>query len=661
VRSAIYHGELMHARTSPVRHVFRYPVYFYGFDLAELPELDRALALFGYNRSRPVAFHDRDYLEPGNEPMAEKLARVLTAAGRPAPASATLVTAARFFGHVFNPASFFFCRDAAGRLDCVVVQVRNTFGDMHLYLLPGGGPVPPGYAVAGGADKVFHVSPFFPRSGSYEFLISEPSPELDVVIRYRDGGRQVFAARLRATARPLTGGALLRTIARRPLTAWLTVPRIVWQAARLHWQRRLPVFTRPEPASPMTVRRASPPAPGPLERVGRRAILAFGARLARGLLRVELPDGAVRTFGAPGVGRTAELHVRRNAFFRRTLLGGDVGFGESFVAGDWESPDLTGLLCLLGEHIEEVNRRHHGLASFGAAANRLQHRLRPNTVRGSRRNIGAHYDLSNEFFALFLDPTLTYSCAVFEGEGEDLEAAQRRKIAAVATKARIGREDHVLEIGCGWGSFAIETARATGCRVTGITVSREQHALATARVREAGLADRVELRLLDWRHVTGRFSRIVSIEMLEAVGHENLAPFFRSCARLLVPGGCAVFQSISIPDERYETHRREPDWIRKHVFPGGQLPSLGVMRSASEAAGFAVEGVEDIGPHYATTLRRWRERLLARRAEALALGFDERALRLWEYYFSYCEAGFATGVIRNFQLVLSRPAEATAP
>ena len=216
------------------------------------------------------------------EPLGEKLARVLAAAGRPAPASATLVTAARFFGHVFNPASFFFCRDAAGRLDCVLVQVRNTFGDMHLYLLPGGGPAPPGYAIAGGADKVFHVSPFFPRSGSYEFLISEPSPELDVVIRYRDGGRQVFAARLRATARPLTGGALLRTIARRPLTAWLSVPRIVWQAARLHWQRRLPVFTRPEPASPMTVRRAPAPPPGPLERIGRRAILAFWTRLRPG-------------------------------------------------------------------------------------------------------------------------------------------------------------------------------------------------------------------------------------------------------------------------------------------------------------------------------------------------------------------------------------------
>jgi cyclopropane-fatty-acyl-phospholipid synthase len=163
---------------------------------------------------------------------------------------------------------------------------------------------------------------------------------------------------------------------------------------------------------------------------------------------------------------------------------------------------------------------------------------------------------------------------------------------------------------------------------------------------------------LDWRHVTGSFSRIVSIEMLESVGHENLVPFFRACARLLVPGGRAVFQAISIPDERYETYRRESDWIRKHVFPGGHLPSLGVLRGAVAAAGFAVEGVEDIGPHYATTLRCWRERLLAHRAEALALGFDERALRLWEYYFSYCEAGFATGVIHDFQLVISRPAEA---
>ena len=246
-------------------------------------------------------------------------------------------------------------------------------------------------------------------------------------------------------------------------------------------------------------------------------------------------------------------------------------------------------------------------------------------------------------------------------DGEDLEAAQRRKLALVAAKAEIRADDNVLEMGCGWGSFAIETARATGCRLTGITVSREQHELATARVREAGLADRVELLLLDWRHVAGSFSRIVSIEMLESVGHENLAPFFRACARLLAPGGRAVFQAISIPDERYETYRRESDWIRKHVFPGGHLPSLGVLRGAVAAAGFAVEGVEDIGPHYATTLGRWRERLLERRVEALALGFDERALRLWKYYFSYCEAGFATGVIHDFQLVLSLPAGAATP
>jgi cyclopropane-fatty-acyl-phospholipid synthase len=411
----------------------------------------------------------------------------------------------------------------------------------------------------------------------------------------------------------------------------------------------------------MTVRRAPPPAPGPLERIGRSAILGFFGRLHRGLLRVELPDGAARSFGSRDGGREAEMRIRRNAFFRRTLFGGEIGFGESFVAGDWESRDLTGLLCLLAEHLEEVNRRHHRLAATGAVVNRLRHLLRPNTVRGSRRNIGAHYDLSHEFFALFLDPTLTYSCAVFDGEGEDLEAAQRRKLALVAARAGIGPDDHVLEIGCGWGSFAIETARATGCRLTGTTVSREQHEQATARVREAGLAGRVELRLLDWRHLTGRFSRIVSIEMLEAVGHENLVPFFRACARLLVPGGRAVFQAISIPDGRYETYRRESDWIRKHVFPGGHLPSLGVLRGAVAAAGFVVEGVEDIGPHYAATLRRWRERLLARRAEALALGFDARALRLWEYYFSYCEAGFATGVIHDFQLVLSRPAGAATP
>ncbi|MDT8419532.1 MAG: DUF1365 family protein [Desulfuromonadales bacterium] len=652
--SLIYHGDVSHARLSPVQHSFRYPVYFYGFDLDELPDLARRNPLFGYNRIRPVAIHDRDYLTPGNEPIRDKLRKVLLDSGiATAPGRIVLITAARYFNYVFNPISFFYCYARTGELLCVLAQVNNTFGEMHLYLLS-----QPQAESADGRlrfvnDKQFHVSPFFSRDGQYVFHLTEPEENLDNQLDFHQGGQLVLVARMRGRAQPLTTGNLLRTIIRRPLTASLTMPRILWQAARLYWQRRLPVYNRPIPDHAMTIR---PVAPTLLDRIGMVLCCRFLSRLPGGELRMRLPDGSLYRFGKVGAEPSLQLSVREYRFFRRVMLSGDIGFGEAYTGGDWTTDDLPGLLTLLAANEAKLDDRRIVTAVVGRLVNYLRHLLRANTLSGSSRNIREHYDLSNDFFATFLDPSMTYSSAIFTKQEDSLAQAQQKKIALIIDKAEITAADHVLEIGCGWGSFAIEAVRRTGCRVTGITLSKEQLSLARQRVRDAGLEEYIDLQLRDYRHIEGQYSKVVSIEMLEAVGHAGLKPYFSACDRALRPGGRAVIQVITIPDRKYNTYRFSSDWIRKHIFPGGHLPSLGAMTAAMAAdSRLIVASLESYGLDYARTLANWRQSLLEGRQQVFDLGYDENFLRKWEYYFAYCQAGFAARIIDLVQLVLEKP------
>jgi cyclopropane-fatty-acyl-phospholipid synthase len=286
--------------------------------------------------------------------------------------------------------------------------------------------------------------------------------------------------------------------------------------------------------------------------------------------------------------------------------------------------------------------------------------LRRNTRGGSRRNIGAHYDLSNEFFAAFLDDTLTYSCAVFERPGASLKEASLAKYERICRLADLSGGHEVLEIGTGWGGFALYAAERYGCRVTTTTISREQFALATRRVADAGLADRVRVLDKDYRDLTGRYDRLVSIEMIEAVGPQFLPTFFERCAALLVPEGRMALQAITIRDDQYDAARRETDFIKRHIFPGGTIFSLTALSLAASRTDLRLLRADDIGPHYAETLRRWRANLRASWPGLLARGFDERLLRLWEFYFCYCEGGFAEGYLGDVQLAFARPGAVAA-
>jgi len=387
-------------------------------------------------------------------------------------------------------------------------------------------------------------------------------------------------------------------------------------------------------------------------RVAARALIARALflRTVRALpLRVVLPDGSAAGGGGPDA---PVMTIERDAFFHRLAADGKIGFGEAYMAGDWRADDLAGVLRAFAGRVERL---------LPGPLQRLRALYEPripaeerNTVAGSARNIARHYDLSNDLFALFLDPTMTYSAAVFE-PGDTLEAAQIRKYEALCRMAALGPDDHVLEIGTGWGGFAVHAAATYGCRVTTATISQAQASLARRRVAAAGLSGRVEVILRDYRALRGGYEKIVSIEMLEAVGEEYWPAFFAACDRLLKPGGSIALQTITMPHRRYLASRRAYGWIHKYIFPGGLIPSReAIDRALHDGSSLRVTGAAEIGRHYATTLRHWRERFLARRDQVHALGFDGTFVRMWEFYLAYCEAGFATGALGDAQLRLAR-------
>jgi cyclopropane-fatty-acyl-phospholipid synthase len=399
---------------------------------------------------------------------------------------------------------------------------------------------------------------------------------------------------------------------------------------------------------------ARPSSGSTLERLALRLMLRVARRITVGRLTVVLPDGARHFFGDATTGMSAELRVHDMAAITRILRGGDTGAGEAYVDGLWSSPDLPRLARLAS-----VNR--DALALTGGwwripakLAKTIAHRARRNTLGQARRNIRAHYDLGNDFYRLFLDETMTYSSAVFASPDQSLADAQRNKYRVIAERAGLRPGQHVLEIGTGWGGFALYAGRELGCRVTTVTISKEQHKLATERIRAAGLADRVTVQLRDYREIDGRFDAIVSIEMLEAVGAEFFETYFGVCDRVLVPGGRMSLQTIAFPDVAYLPQARGANWIQTYIFPGGLLPSLAQVERSLHKTHLLVRSVDDIAPSYVRTLATWRANFLGRLDEVRAMGFDERFIRMWDYYLSISEAGFDTGVCQDLQIVLEK-------
>jgi cyclopropane-fatty-acyl-phospholipid synthase len=652
MKSKIYHCQVMHTRTQPLTHHFVYPLYMYAIDLSELQQIDQTIPVFGYNRFRPVSLHDRDYLHETEGSIQDRLYSLLEHQNLGnAVERIVLVTSARYFNYIFNPVSFYYCYGNDGSLRCTVAEVNNTFKEKHLYILTH--PNEQNSYMRYTVDKEFHVSPFNDMQGEYDFRFHELTESLDIRLDILRDNKKVFQSRLWGKALPLTQANMIRTIVRFPLAPWLTMPRILWQAAKLYYGKKMIVYTKPHPTHTMTIRTA--PATG-IEKWYISFVLKYLSTLRYGFLQITMPDHTTQCFGDSHSASKADMRIHDYAFFRRVVHSGDIGFGESYTAGDWETSDLAALLKFFILNKEAMKDYVIPYAWLGRKINHLRHAMRKNSLSGSQKNIEEHYDLSNEFFALFLDPSMTYSSAFFANEHDSLEQAQFHKLNKIIRKADIQSTDHVLEIGSGWGSLSMHAVKETGCRVTTITLSKEQQKYVQDNVAQAGLEDRIEVLLCDYRNVQGQFDKIISIEMIEAVGHEYLGTYFAALDRLLKPAGIAVIQAITIIDQNYDLYRKEGDWIQKHIFPGAVVPSLKAMNEALEKqSAFFIDQIENIGLHYVRTLQAWKHNFQAQSQRILDMGFDQQFLRTWEYYFSYCEAGFAAQVLNDLQIVLKRP------
>ncbi|MFO8084923.1 MAG: cyclopropane-fatty-acyl-phospholipid synthase family protein [Desulfobacterales bacterium] len=350
------------------------------------------------------------------------------------------------------------------------------------------------------------------------------------------------------------------------------------------------------------------------------------------------------------------INVHHPRFYARIVLGGSIGAAEAYMDGMWSTGDLTTVIRILIRNQSVFEEMEKGWARLSEPVHRIYHALRRNTLQGSKSNIIAHYDLGNDFYALFLDETMTYSCGIFEKDQCSMEEASTAKYRRICQKLQLTSKDHVLEIGTGWGGFAIFAAGHYGCRVTTTTISPEQYKLASQRIHQEDLTDKITLLCRDYRKMEGCYDKLVSIEMIEAVGHQYLDTFFAACSRLLREDGMMMLQAITIRDQLYEQHRRSVDFIKRYIFPGGCLPSVAAM--AGSIAGntdLTIFHLEDITPHYVKTLREWRKRFFINIDKVRVMGFPESFIRMWEYYLCYCEAGFAERYIGNVQMLLTKP------
>lgn len=392
-----------------------------------------------------------------------------------------------------------------------------------------------------------------------------------------------------------------------------------------------------------------------------KAVLGILEKMNLGRMHITFADGSKKTIGNVEGSIEADIKIESDEFYKRCVLYGDVGFGEAYVDGLWNTSSITNVIKWFLLNIENApgvsgSSVQSLVLNILKGVNTLGHLRRANTVSGSKKNIVEHYDLSNEFFSLWLDPSMTYSSAFFKTEELSLENAQYEKYRRLSEQLHLKPEDHVLEIGSGWGANAIFMAENYGCRVTSITISEEQCKLANERIKAKGLSDRVKVIIEDYRKITGQFDKIVSVEMLEAVGADYYEPYFRKCHEVLKKNGIVALQVITCPDSRFEQLKNGVDWIQKHIFPGSLLPSVAALNHAVNTTGdMTLVDLKDLGLHYARTLHTWFDNFNAKRDEILRLGFDDRFTRKWNYYLCYCEAAFAMRNINVMQMVYTRP------
>lgn len=644
---AIVDGTVAHLRREPIAASFTHRAHLWLVDVDDLPH-------YG-----PLARFDvRDHLGSPAQSLRANVEQFVRANGLATPLGRiVMLAAARVAGYVFDPLSVFWCFDDAGDLACVVAEVHNTYGERDAYLLQ---------LDEDGrtrTDKKFYVSPFFDVSGRYLMTFDLTPDRVAVTIDLMHADDEpVFSASFRGTPALATCRHVVLTSARQPL-----MPQRVTALIRAHgialWLRRLPIVDRPEHApadgvAPGAAWDDIPAVPRSVVRSRIAGVLARSAARRAGVTLLQVPGGHVTAdvAAASGAPDDAPALIVTDAVFARLAAHPKIGLAESYLAGEWDAApgtDLADALRPFAEHLTTV------LPGWAWRLRRLTDDALPDATRntrgGSRRNIEAHYDLSNALFEHFLDETLSYSSALFDPATPDepLAAAQRRKIDAVLDLAQVQPGTRLLEIGSGWGSLALRAAER-GAQVVSVTLSQDQLATAQARSAASDHGGNVEFRLQDYRDVEGTYDAIVSVEMVEAVGEEYWREYLTVLHDRLRPGGRAVVQAITMSDERMQATRNSHGWIQEYIFPGGLIPSVAGLQRAAAGLPLSITSERRFGPDYARTLRLWRTRFEAEWPAIAQLGFSENFHRMWRLYLAYCEAGFSSGYLNVEHLLVER-------
>ena len=671
LNSMFYTGTVVHGRKDPVKHAFSYPVAWYAFDVDELSTLDREISWLGHNRFSAASIRDGDYLKKGNSPIRIKVEALLEEYGiEKSPTRILVLTTPKLLGWAFNPVSFYYIYDEQeaakesiedAKPFCYLAEVNNTYEERTIYVFDSKDGVEKNGAVSFTIPKHFHVSPFYDETGEYHVSFSPLGKDIDIHFNLHRPNEAPFTARMWGSGKKLSEmnhpAALLKYGARMALT----LPRIYWQAMRLLFEKRLPLFKKPNPLIPMETKKTVTLRAEPcswFDSICRSLIRPVLQKLQIGQLRFIYPDGSTEYYGDANASHNhiGEIHLRNYKFFWRLIHSGGIGFGESFVDGDWTTPDLTQCMKVILDNDRYMHESKFNLLKPVRYFHRISHWFKRNTKENSQQNISDHYDLGNKMFSLFLDDTMAYSSAVYSSSTTTLHEAQLCKLNGILKKARVEAGDRVLEIGCGWGELMAIAAKDFGATVTGVTLSTEQKKIAEEKMASRGIADQVQIQLRDYRDVQGTFDKIVSVEMIEAVGKDYLGSFFHTIDRVLAPNGVCVLQVIAYADPYYKEYLGRQDWIQKHIFPGSHLPSLTALCEAmAKNSNLVVDNIENRASDYARTLAEWRIRFNLETKELAAAGYDERFQRAWNFYLSSCEAEFATRWLSLYQIVLTRP------
>ena len=498
--------------------------------------------------------------------------------------------------------------------------------------------------------KSFHVSPFFTVDGKYHFIFSKNMDNIEVTINYFKGNEHMFNANLKLNTKPLNGKRFLLMAGNFIHTAMTTFPRILIQAAILKFKHQLPHVKNQGLKSPNSFSRKSPTM---INKLAISLLNKYLKKMDTHGLEIKCPDGKLLSYGQPSSKKLATIKVLDYRFFNLLVLKSDIGLADAYIKKYWDTDSLETVFEVFIANKSILNTTN-AFISFSRMIYKIQHRLRKNNITTAKKNIYDHYDLGNRFFELFLDKHRVYSSAIYSAPSESLEDAQINKINQALRLADVQSSHRILEIGSGWGALAIHAATTIGCHVTTITISEEQYNYVKAEINKRHLDALIEVKLMDYRLLTGKFDRIISIEMLEAVGHDYLTTYFKKCYDLLKRNGKAMYQCIMIPENRYESYRNSQDFIQKYIFPGGHLPSMSAIKQACKKANFNWTMSTPITDHYVKTLRTWEQTFLDKKDQILYMGFDDAFIQTWVYYFNYCSAAFNANFIHNEQFVIEK-------